>query len=408
MISNPFLAIRAYGPRWALLATLLFGTAVTADDCVPVGSVLMPASGKQISVVDLIKSSAKRRIVLLGEHHDNMEHHRWQLQMITGLHSLDPQMVLGFEMFPRQVQGVLDEWVAGTLSEEAFLQRVNWDEYWSFDPQLYLPLFHFARMNSIPIYALNVDRTLIREVGRQGWGNVSEERKEGVSEPAAASEGYRQLLANVFMQHGENHAEGSDKELVQKAMAMPGFARFVESQQVWDRAMAQAIAEGARANPDAQFVAVLGSGHMMYDFGVPEQLADLGMPKPYVLIPWDPEFECDYIQKNFADAVIGLKAFRFSEQRGPNDGPRLGVYLDAGENGVVIKDIVPDSVAEGLGLKPGDLIVGMAGSKITEVEQVIDIVKSTHFGTWLPLKVKRADAMLDLVAKFPPQAEQSE
>lgn len=363
----------------------------------------MPASDRQITVVDLIKSSADNRIVLLGEHHDNMEHHRWQLQMIIGLYTLNPEMVLGFEMFPRQSQPVLDKWVAGELTEEAFLKQANWEEYWSFDAQLYLPLFHFARMNRIPMYALNVDRSLIREVGKQGWGNLSDERKEGVSAPAPASEGYRQLLATVFMQHGDNHNDGTAEERVEKAMAMPGFSRFVESQQVWDRAMAEAIANGVTKNPGSQFVAVLGSGHMMYHFGVPEQLADLGMPRPAVLIPWDPEFECEYIQKNFADAVIGLKAFRFSAQQQAKDRPRLGVYLDEAEEGVVIQDIMPNSIADSLDLRKGDVILRMAGVEITAVNQAIDIVKSMRFGAWLPITLRREDKTFDVVAKFPPQ-----
>lgn len=358
-------------------------------------------------MVDLINASAGERVVLLGEHHDNMEHHRWQLQMMTGLHTLNPDMVLGFEMFPRKQQPVLDKWVAGELTEAEFLEQVDWQEYWSFDPELYLPLFHFARMNRIPMYALNVERTLIREVGKSGWANVDEKVKEGVSAPASASEGYRQLLASVFMQHGEQHDSGTPEELVEKAMAMPGFARFVESQQVWDRAMAEAIAKGVKQHPEAQFVAVLGSGHMMYGFGVPEQLQDLDLPNPAVLIPWDPEFECDYIQKDFADAVIGLKAIRHSEQQQSQDRPRLGVYLDAHDAGVLIQDVVPKSIADELGLSQGDVIVAMAGRPITEVGQVIDTVKGTQFGTWLPMTIKRGDKRIELVAKFPPRQEQN-
>ncbi len=373
-----------------------------ADDCVPVGKVLQPKTDTWINTTKLIHASADKKIVLLGEHHDNMEHHRWQLQMMTGLHTLNRDIVLGFEMFPRKAQPVLDSWVNGELTEQQFLKQVDWATYWSFDASLYMPMFHYARMNKIPIYALNIERSLIRQVGKQGWENVAVEQREGISDPKPASDGYRQMLAGVFMQHGENHSDAPSEELVSKAMAMPGFNRFVESQLVWDRAMAEAIASGARRHPQAQFVAVLGSGHMMYRYGVPEQLNALDMPNSSVMVPWDIEFECDYIQADFADAVIGLKSIRFSEQQTNSDKPRLGVYLEADDAGVKIGKVIAGSIAEKLGLQANDVIAVMAGIKITDVSQVIKIVQATQFGTWLPVRVKRGDELLDRVAKFPP------
>ncbi len=397
-----------YHFAWLIVFTSLIfcSSAVQADDdCVPVGSVLYPATDKQGNLSDLIKINSKKRVVLLGEHHDNMEHHRWQLQMIAGLHTLNSKLILGFEMFPRQSQGILNKWVQGELTEKQFLKEVNWGEYWSFDAQIYMPLFHFARMNKIPMIALNVDRSLIREVGKKGWDKVASELKEGISDPAPASEGYRQMLASVFMQHGQDHDEGSPEELVEKAMTMPGFSRFVESQQVWDRAMAEAITTGLDKHPQGQqIVAVLGSGHMMYHYGVPEQLVDLGIRTKFisVLIPWDPEFECDYIQKDFADAVIGLEAIRLSEQQhNDSDRPKLGVYLDSSDDGVFITDIIPNSLAEDLELRKSDLIINMAGIEINEIQQVIDIVKATQFGTWLPIGIMRGEDEIEVIAKFP-------
>jgi len=373
-----------------------------ADDCVPVGKVLQPKTNTWTDTTKLIHASVDKKIVLLGEHHDNLEHHRWQLQMITGLHTLNSDIVLGFEMFPRKAQPVLDSWVKGELTEQQFLKQVDWETYWTFDASLYMPLFHYARMNKIPIYALNIERSLIRQVGKQGWANVATDQREGISDPKPASDGYRRMLAGVFMQHGENHSETPSEELVSKAMAMPGFSRFVESQLVWDRAMAEAIATGVSKHPQAQFLAVLGSGHMMYRYGVPEQLKALDMPNPSVMVPWDTEFECDYIQADFADAVIGLESIRLSEQHANTDKPRLGVYLEAADGGVKIGKVVAGSIAETLELQANDVITSMAGKLIVDVSEVIKTVQATQFGTWLPFTIKRGDELLDKVAKFPP------
>src|SRR6185369_14150467 len=111
-------------------------------------------------------------------------------------------MVLAFEAFPRRVQPVLDRWVAGEYTEAQFLQAVEWSRVWNFDPQLYLPMFNFARMNRVPMVAMNVDLTLIRAIGAKGLAGVPAETREGVSPPAAATKAYVDDLLEIYGEHG--------------------------------------------------------------------------------------------------------------------------------------------------------------------------------------------------------------
>ncbi len=389
-------------------AAVWMGTA-TASTCVPERQVLLPASGEKITNVELVRRFDDRPVVLLGEHHDNVEHHRWQLQMITALHMEGGDVALGFEMFPRRMQPVLDRWVAGELSEKAFLEQVEWEKYWRFDADLYLPLFHYARMNGIPIHALNVDRALIREVGEKGWDDADPALKEGVGRPAPADEGYLLMLASVFSQHGDNHGKGEgeevDEERLRQIMEMPMFRRFVQSQQVWDRAMAEAIAAALKERKPKHFIAIMGSGHLMNFHGVPHQLDDLGIERQAVFVPWDPEFDCELIGPDFADAVIGLKAFKRSDEAKKQRRPRLGIYLEPAEGGVGILRVVEGSVAEKAGIEPGDRIIAMAGQPVEKVQQVIDIVKGTAWGRWLPITVVRDGKEIEIVARFPPDPQ---
>ncbi len=395
--------------RFVLAAAVVLPGAASADssECVPTGKVLLPASGEVISHTALTASMAERAVVLLGEHHDNAEHHRWQLQMLAGLHVANENLALGFEMFPRRMQAALDQWVAGELSEAEFLKKVEWERYWRFDADLYMPLFHYARMNGVPMYALNVERDLIREVGEKGWHGVDEAKREGVSQPAPPSEGYQLMLASVFSQHGSKHSgDGGevDEAALKEIMATPMFKRFVESQQVWDRAMAERIAAVVRQSKPDLFVAVIGSGHMMNFYGVPHQLADLGVESPAVLVPWDPEFECSYLSAGFADAVIGLKPEKLSQSHAAEQRPRLGVYLEPADNGVKIIRVVEKSLAERSGIEKGDIVVEMAGRAISDVQQVIDTVKAMQWGTWLPITLLRGTERLEVVARFPSSA----
>lgn len=100
---------------------------------------------------------AKRDVVLLGERHVSEDDHRWQVQTLAALYALRPDMVIGFEMLPRRVQAALDRWVAGELTVKQFLEQTGWDDIWGMPAELYLPLVQFARINHIPMLALNID-----------------------------------------------------------------------------------------------------------------------------------------------------------------------------------------------------------------------------------------------------------
>lgn len=153
------------------------------------GDWIVPGSGKT-SQQEVIARAAKASVVLLGETHVNADHHRWQLQTLVALHAQRPNMVIGFEMFPRRVQAALDKWIAGELSEKEFLRAAEWDQVWNTDANLYLPLFHFARMNRIPMLALNIETSLRRQVAEKGFYGVPVEEREGLTRPAEPSQAY--------------------------------------------------------------------------------------------------------------------------------------------------------------------------------------------------------------------------
>lgn len=389
-----------------LIAFFTSGAAISTtgenkQQCLEMGSWFAPQSGasNHLETSDFMSSMAGRQVVLLGERHDSFEHHRWQLQTIAALHGRRPDMVLGFEMFPRRVQKTLDRWVAGDLSEAEFLEQSDWNRVWSYDPELYLPIFHFARMNRIPMMALNVERSLTSAVRDKGWENVPKELREGISEPAPASKDYLETLFLVFQMHshtGSHLPANSDSD---SKLDDPAFRRFVASQLVWDRAMAEAIAEAADQPGKAPLVVgIMGSGHIMSGFGVPHQLVDLGIEDSAVLLPWERSMGCHELQSGLADAVFGIHSLEEPKQ----DKPRLGVLLGATGNGVQIVEVVEGSVAEAADLREQDLITGIAGLEVEGVGAVMEAIQRQAPGTWLPIRIKRGDKHLERIAKFPP------
>jgi uncharacterized iron-regulated protein len=262
---------------------------------VPVGSWVDPASGERCD--DVIAALARRAIVLLGESHAEAEHHRWQLHTIAALFGCRPDMVLGFEMFPRRVQPVLDRWSMGELDETSFLREVDWPRVWGFAGELYLPLFHFARMHRLPMLALNVDRATNRRVAAQGLAAVPRSEREDVGDPAPACAAYRDRLFAWFEQHPA--AGGGARAQSER------FERFVGAQLLWDRAMAEAIA-GARRNGRPLVVGIIGRGHVEYGDGVPAQLAALGVDDVATALPWQADVDYPADDRAIADVLFGV------------------------------------------------------------------------------------------------------
>ena len=366
--------------------------AAVSDACVPAGTWMIPA-GARLDAREAIARAAQRSIVLLGEVHDNPEHHRWQLQTLAGLHALRPDMVIGFEMFPRRVQNALDRWVAGEFSEADFLKASDWNTVWRFDPGLYMPLFHFARMNRIPMVALNISDPLRNAVRKGGFDGVPPAEREGLERPAAAKGAYLDRLLEVFREH-----DRGGKKRAGAARDDPDFRRFVEMQELWDGAMAQAL-RAAQARPGRPLVVgIMGRGHVAHGDGVPYQLKALGVTDVTTLLPWDEDNDCKELVAGLADAVFGVNA----PARAKSPGPLLGIRIELKDGAVHVVEVQKASVAEAADLRAGDIITEIAGQPVKRNTDVIDAVRRQAPGTWLPLGIRRQDKPMEIIAKFPP------
>lgn len=359
---------------------------VVAAGCVAPATWVVPATGRTRTTPDVLGRAARTTFVLLGEMHDRPDHHRWQAEVIAGLLARRDAVVLGFEMFPRRAQPALDRWTADQLDERAFLTATDWDTVWGFDPSMYMPLFHVARLNRLPMVALNVDRGLVARVGKEGWDAVPEAMREGVGTPAPPSDAYRAELARVSAAHGQPADDAASR-------------RFVEAQLTWDRALAEALVTASQRNPGALVVGVMGSGHVERGHGVPHQLAALGVRARdvTVLVPWDATRDCGERTPDLADAVFGIA---------PGDDvaarPRLGVLLRPVDGGVEVVDVTADEAGATAGLRKGDVIVAAAGTRVASAGAMRAIVSRTAPGTLLPLQVRRSGRTREVVARFAP------
>ncbi|MFC7067093.1 ChaN family lipoprotein [Brucella rhizosphaerae] len=269
-----------------------------------VGQWIDPQSGAHRTHQSVMQDMAQKRVVLLGETHDRYDIHRWQMHICASLLALRDDLAVGFEMFPRRLQPVLDEWVEGKLDAETFLERVDWGKVWGFAVDLYWPLFHFCREFRVKMLALNCRRDLVTRVGKEGWDAILEEERDGLTPARPASLAHREHLLRL--------TNGGPPAMQGKSADAPEFDRFVRAQQTWDRAFACNIATYLNEKPDALVLGIIGRGHMEYGFGTPDQLDDLGIDQVGVLLTEDiseaPSAPKIADMPAIADAVFGLAA----------------------------------------------------------------------------------------------------
>lgn len=363
---------------WLLLPWQL----ATAEPCGQPGQWILADAATSESNAQVLRAMSQQQVVLLGEQHSSAEDHRWQLQVLSQLHGLQPNMAIGLEMVPRQLQPVLDEWLKGSLDEQALLQQLDWDRNWGHDPDFYLPIFHFARMNAIPLLALNLDKSLVEAVGKEGRQALTQKLPAELGQPLPPSTDYLAFLRKVFAMHKDKPQDETH------------FDYFVEAQSLWDLSMAQVMARWLSQHPQGLVVGILGMGHVRFGQGVAHQLKGLKINRVGNYLTWPVAMDCKALQPGYADAL-----FITSPQ--PEPPPRLGIAMDAVKEGIRIASVRPGSLAERTGLQEGDIITELAGQPVRSMQRLRNLVMRQPAGTWLPLILLRDGTQQELIIRFP-------
>jgi uncharacterized iron-regulated protein len=217
---------------------------------------------------DVVPALKQNRIVLVGEHHSNINHHEAQANIIRTLQESGAQVAIGLEMFRSDSQQALDRWVAGEIDEEKFLE-IFYDN-WGYSWDNYRVIFDYAREKKIPLIGLNVSRDITRQVSRRGFQSLNQEQKGKLSNIACrVDKEYMDYIKKAF----GGHAHGK-----------LNFTYFCEAQLVWDTVMAINALDYLNNNPSAMIVVLTGAGHAQKN-AIPRQISKRSNAAHTVILP---------------------------------------------------------------------------------------------------------------------------
>jgi uncharacterized iron-regulated protein len=124
-----------------------------------------------ITASELLHKLATTDFVLLGEVHDNPEHHAHQAAVLGSLVQAGRKPALAMEQFDRENQSAIDAALAAGADAEAIavagrMDRKSWQ--WAG----YEPLVRIAVSAKLPIVAANLSRRAARDVAAQGFDQL--------------------------------------------------------------------------------------------------------------------------------------------------------------------------------------------------------------------------------------------
>ena len=229
-------------PRFTLLFCLcaLMANRVSADDRPDKNwLVVQAATQKTIRFDGLVKLLAENDVVFVGEQHDDPETHVAERILLESLSSrMGTRLTLGMEMFERDGQAALTDYLAGKTDESTLGKSLK---FWPNYATDYRPLIEYAKANKIPVLGTNAPARIVRTVGKEGFTAIStlaDSDKKWISPFVMAPDGdlYQIRFAGVI---SEGHGDGQKMEF---AMVR----HFYEAQCLRDDTMADSIAQAVQ------------------------------------------------------------------------------------------------------------------------------------------------------------------
>jgi uncharacterized iron-regulated protein len=220
---------------------------------------------------------AAQQVVLVGETHDDPTGHYLELELFRRAARAHREAALSLEFFERDVQPLLDQYLAGSTDESVFLAGSRpWPRY----AADYRPMIEFAKQEGLPVIAANAPRRYITMVTRSGRASLDtlDAQARLLLAPlpyGKASPAYRDkwiaTISEVMKQEGMKCGVRVDS-----AAAPPGthqnMSNQLDSQVLWDATMAHSIAQFLERRPQSLVLHMVGGFHVERGTGIPEQL----------------------------------------------------------------------------------------------------------------------------------------
>ncbi len=227
--------------------------------------------GKEVTLQEVIDDMKNYDILFFGEEHNDSTGHYLEKQIFEMLYKqYNSNLALSLEMFERDVQPVMNEYLKGYIREKNFNKDARiWSNY-----RDYKPLIEFAKLNKLDVVCANAPSRYTNMAGRLGQKSLMELPKESkrffapVPYDTASGKYYEKLDALS----GHSSAPSTDTSKAKAPVMSMGNFNLIMAQSLWDATMAYSIAEYHKQNKGKKMMQINGRFHSDEGFAVVTQL----------------------------------------------------------------------------------------------------------------------------------------
>ncbi|MHA4894886.1 ChaN family lipoprotein [Pedobacter sp. PWIIR3] len=205
---------------------------------------------KLITMTDLVNDMKNINVLFFGEEHNDSVGHWLEAEIFKQMYAAYPKIGLSMEMFSTDVQGVIDEYLEGYITEKNFIKEARaWNNY-----NDYKPLVEFAKTNHLSVIGGNAATRYSNMVTKTGLAGlealpkVSKRFLPPLPIDTATGDYY-----NKFVELMGGHGMGNMK--------------VYQTQNLWDATMAWSIAKFLKSNKGTKILQLNGRFHSDYHLG---------------------------------------------------------------------------------------------------------------------------------------------
>lgn len=210
---------------------------------------------KIITIAELTESVKDADVLFFGEEHNDSIAHRLQDTIYRSLLTRYGSVALSMEMFERDCQQVLDEYLSDFITDSRLVAEARaWTNY-----KDYRPMVNAAKESRQPVIAANAPRRYVNLVGRRGLASLD-----------SLSKNAREYFASLPLDT-VNQAY-LEKFIAVMGGRMPNRNTYY-AQTMWDATMAETVYDYWKKNRDKKVFHLNGRFHTDYRLGTFTQLS---------------------------------------------------------------------------------------------------------------------------------------
>ncbi|MFC2129950.1 ChaN family lipoprotein [Bacteroidota bacterium] len=226
------------------------------------------ATGKEVDVKELTEKTLDNDVIFFGEFHDDSLVHALQAGYLREFYDEEDNTVVSMEMFERDVQVYLDDYLSGEITEEEFLKNSRaWRNY----KNDYKPLVELAKENDAYVIAANVPRKYAGLFARGGNTALKmltpEERAMVAGEINILDDDYQKEFYLTMI-----GAMGKEKIEDLSPNEANTIHLFYGAQIVKDETMGESIINYINENPDTKVIHFDGNFHSAKGLGTVQKV----------------------------------------------------------------------------------------------------------------------------------------